>query len=188
MVNHIADDREQGIAFLPRFDAEGLLTAIAVDSVSREVLMLAFVYLVGVLYVWPRYIALDMETWYATPTGGARRLALAGWWFVYVSLPLFQFMLFRWYFRLFIWIRFLWQVTRCQLTLVPTHPDGSGGLGFLANIVVAFLHGLVPIILVSIADDLAAVILAIVAIVWAIILLIGSIPAVVKSIRVSIGG
>ena len=122
----------------PRFEAAVRSALRLRNSTLAEVLMLAFVYLVGVLYVWPRYIALDMETWYATPTGGARRLALAGWWFVYVSLPLFQFMLFRWYFRLFIWIRFLWQVTRCQLSLVPTHPDGSGGLGFLANIVVAF--------------------------------------------------
>jgi len=35
-------DREQGTAFLPRFDSQGLLTAIAVDSISREVLMVAF--------------------------------------------------------------------------------------------------------------------------------------------------
>ena len=35
-------DREQGGDFLPRFDAQGLLTAIAVDSVSREILMVAF--------------------------------------------------------------------------------------------------------------------------------------------------
>lgn len=37
-----AQDREQGTAFLPRFDANGLLTAIAVDSASREILMVAF--------------------------------------------------------------------------------------------------------------------------------------------------
>jgi len=35
-------DRELGSAFLPRFDSHGLLTAIAVDSASRDVLMLAF--------------------------------------------------------------------------------------------------------------------------------------------------
>jgi hypothetical protein len=58
----------------------------------------------------------------------------------------------------------------------------------VANIVLAFLHGLVPIILVSIADDLGAVIFAVVAIVWAVVLLIGSIPAVVKAVRVSVGG
>ena len=35
-------DREAGTQFLPRFDAQGLLTAIAVDSLSRDVLMVAF--------------------------------------------------------------------------------------------------------------------------------------------------
>jgi phosphoribosyl-AMP cyclohydrolase len=36
------DDRELGTAFMPKFDAQGLLSAVAVDSVSGEVLMLAF--------------------------------------------------------------------------------------------------------------------------------------------------
>jgi len=35
------DDREQGNTFQPRFDASGLLTAVAVDADSREILMLA---------------------------------------------------------------------------------------------------------------------------------------------------
>jgi hypothetical protein len=51
---------------------------------------------------------------------------------------MFQFLLCRWYFRLFIWIRFLWQVSRIELSLVPTHPDRVGGLGFLANAAYAF--------------------------------------------------
>ena len=36
-----SDDREQGTVFQPRFDANGLLTAVAVDADSREILMLA---------------------------------------------------------------------------------------------------------------------------------------------------
>ncbi|KHK91313.1 phosphoribosyl-AMP cyclohydrolase [Novosphingobium malaysiense] len=35
-------ERELGTAFLPRFDANGLLIAIAVDSESREILMVAY--------------------------------------------------------------------------------------------------------------------------------------------------
>jgi phosphoribosyl-AMP cyclohydrolase len=35
------DDREQGTTFQPRFDATGLMTAVAVDAESREILMLA---------------------------------------------------------------------------------------------------------------------------------------------------
>jgi hypothetical protein len=53
----------------------------------------------------------------------------------------------------------------------------------VANIAVAFLHGMVPGVLVSILDDVGAVIVAILAIVWGVVLLVGSIPAVVKAAR-----
>ena len=69
---------------------------------------------------------------------GAAIRRCAGWWLGAVSLPLFQFLLLRWYFRLFIWARFLWQVSRIDLRLVPTHPDRTGGLGFLALVGYAF--------------------------------------------------
>lgn len=48
-----------------------------------------------------------------------------------------------------------------------------------------FLHGLMPVILVSILDDVGAIIFAVVGIVWGIVLLVGSIPAIVKAIRVT---
>jgi len=108
------------------------------NSVLAEVLLIVFVYAVGVLVVWRQYVALDTATWYATPSGEGANLTLAGRWFVYVSLPLFQFFLCRWYFRLLVWTRFLWQVSRIPLSLIPTHPDRVGGLGFLANTAYAF--------------------------------------------------
>jgi len=93
-----------------------------------------------VLLVWRRYIALPASTWYGTPTAdGGLGLTLAGTWFAYVSLPLFQFLLMRWYFRIFIWVRFLFQVSRIQLSLIPTHPDRVGGLGFLSGVAFAFV-------------------------------------------------
>ena len=109
------------------------------NSVLAEVLLIAFVYGVGVLMVWRHYTALATATWYAAPTAEGLQLSLTGVWYGYVSLPLFQFLLMRWYFRLFIWARFLWQVSRIDLSLVPTHPDRVGGLGFLANTVYAFM-------------------------------------------------
>jgi hypothetical protein len=108
------------------------------NSVLAEVLLIAFVYGVGILIVWRQYLALDTATWYATPALEGSRASLAGIWYGYVSLPIFQFLLVRWYFRLFVWTRFLWQVSRIELSLVPTHPDRVGGLGFLSNTVYAF--------------------------------------------------
>ncbi len=55
----------------------------------------------------------------------------------------------------------------------------------VATIIVSFLHGLVPGLLVSITDALAAIVVGVIAIVWALILLIGSIPAVLRAIKSS---
>ena len=108
------------------------------NSVLAEVLLIAFVYGIGVLFVWRHFSALDTTTWYATASSGDSRLSLAGMWFGYVSLPVFQFLLCRWYFRLFIWARFLWQVSRIELSLIPTHPDHLGGLSFVSGQIYAF--------------------------------------------------
>lgn len=102
------------------------------------------VYGVGILIVWRQYTAMQTtSSWYATPGVVGLSLSLAGFWYGYVSVPIFQFLLIRWYFRLFIWTRFLWHVSRIESSLVPTHPERVGGLGFLANTVYAFMTLLV---------------------------------------------
>lgn len=77
-------------------------------------------------------------SWYAATDNTGIHLSPAGYWYYFISRPLFQFIAFRWYFRLFVWARFLWQTSRLKLNLIPTHPDHAGGLGFLAMSVPAF--------------------------------------------------
>jgi hypothetical protein len=108
------------------------------NSITVEVLLIAFVYVVGVGFIWRTQVALDVTSWYGAPIDGKLQPSLAGWWLGCVSLPLFQFLLLRWYFRLFIWARFLWQVSRIELKIVPTHPDRCGGMGFLSSVANAF--------------------------------------------------
>jgi len=124
---------------LPRF-AETIASAFRMrNSVLAEVLLIVFVYVVGILLIWRHYVALSTATWYAVPTAEGLKLSITGFWYGYVSLPIYQFLLVRWYYRIFIWSRFLWQVSRIELSLIPTHPDRVGGLGFLANTVYAFM-------------------------------------------------
>jgi hypothetical protein len=128
---------------MTRFNAAIASSLRLRNSVLAEVLLIAFVYIFGILIVWRHYVALDTSTWYATPSIGGSKLSLAGLWYGYVSMPIFQFLLLRWYFRVFIWWRFLWQVSRINLSLVPTHPDRVGGLGFISETV----HGFVPLVI-----------------------------------------
>ena len=108
------------------------------NSIAAEVLLIALVYVVGVGFLWRTQVALDVSSWYGTAADGRLRPSLAGWWMGCVSLPLFQFLLLRWYFRLLTWARFLWQVSRIDLKFMPTHPDRCGGLGFLSSVSYAF--------------------------------------------------
>ena len=66
-----------------------------------------------------------------TRPGRVGTAILAGSWYWTVCLPLFRFLMFRWIWRLLLWWRFLWKVSRLDLHLVPTHPDNATGLGYL---------------------------------------------------------
>jgi hypothetical protein len=108
------------------------------NSMVIEVLLIVLVLTAG-HYLWSSQMALEAATWYAAVVDGQHWFTPAGYWYAYVSIPVFQFMLLRWYFRIFIWARFLWQVSRINLHLVPTHPDRAAGLGFLGGSTAAFM-------------------------------------------------
>jgi len=61
-----------------------------------------------------------------------------GYYYAFVALPIFQFLMYRWAYRMVVFTRFLWQVSKLDLLLTPTHPDGAGGLGFLGKGAIPF--------------------------------------------------
>ncbi len=52
----------------------------------------------------------------------------------------------------------------------------------LGNLIISFLHGLVPGFLVSITDVIAAIVVVFLAAIWAIVFLLGSVTSIVKAI------
>jgi hypothetical protein len=122
---------------LPKLAAAISSAARIRDSFAAEALVILFIYSFG-LWFWRTQIALGTATWYAIPQTSHMNLTLAGYWYAYISIPVFQFVLLRWYFRLCLWIRFLWQVSRLKLRLRATHPDLAGGIGFLGKISYSF--------------------------------------------------
>jgi hypothetical protein len=129
-------------AVLPKFK-EVLASAMKLrNSVAIELILFILIF-VGGYYLWSAVsgiakIGTGTGTWYGTVTDGGTQLSPAGYWYIFVSRPLFQFILIRWYFRVFIWARFLWQSSRLELKLIPTHPDRAAGLEFLGRSSAAF--------------------------------------------------
>jgi hypothetical protein len=116
---------------LARFES-AIQSAIRLrNSIPGELGLLLVVYSLG-FWFWHNRVGFDSSTWYAN-SGGRWNLTPAGFWYVFVSIPIVQFILVRWYLRLFIWFRFLWQVSRMGLHLIPTHPDRCAGLAFLGK-------------------------------------------------------
>jgi hypothetical protein len=137
IVREFKDRRLVAAADEPRFDGIVRSAMQLRNSVLVEMTIVATV-VIGGRIIWRAASGLTESTWYGSQGRDGLVLTTAGMWYVYVSVTLFQVLLFRWWFRLFVWMRFLWQVSRIQLRIVPTHPDGVGGLGFLSDIVHAF--------------------------------------------------
>jgi hypothetical protein len=121
---------------LPRFD-NAIKSAIRLrNSVLAEMALLIIAFVFGPL-LWNSRVVPPGPTWYSA-SGGRWQLTPAGYWYVFVSIPILRFILLRWYLRLFIWFRFLWQVSRLNLHLVSTHPDRAAGLAFIGKSAYAF--------------------------------------------------
>ena len=94
--------------------------------------------ILGVAFVGAR--TLTVESWHGgalgwqvvtTPEGP--RPSMAGIWYHSVAVPVIQFLMLRWFWRLTIWFRFLREMARLDLDLVATHADEAGGLAFLGT-------------------------------------------------------
>ena len=102
------------------------------NSVMVELLLLVLVFTIG-YWIWRQSLTLNVPTWYQVNRGAGLSLTAAGWFYAFISLSIFRFILLRWYFRLFVWYRFLWQVGAMPLHFNLFHPDRAGGLGFLSD-------------------------------------------------------
>lgn len=121
----------------PRFEGVIASAMRLCNSVTAEVVLLIFVSTFG-YWVWSQKVSLNVSSWYAVSNGEGLHWTAAGKYYSFVSLIIFRFILFRWYFRLMIWYRFLWQVRALPLHLNLYHPDRAGGLEFLSGSLPAF--------------------------------------------------
>ena len=101
------------------------------DSVVAEIIIVLLAYALAISFFVER--AVHVSTWYATHTDSGVSPTLAGWWLLLFCMPLLQFLVLRWIWRIFLWFQFLNRMSRLDLNLYPTHPDEAGGLGFVGE-------------------------------------------------------
>ncbi len=104
------------------------------DSRAAEIAVVALAYTA----TYMNFAQLGLQhgsTWYAPDQ---HHPSLAGFWYLSISLPIFQFLIYRWIYRMLLWSVFLRRVSQLDLKLTPAHPDAAGGLGFLGKSLVPF--------------------------------------------------
>ncbi len=98
------------------------------DAVAPEVILLGLALVGSQAVVWPAggrpsfMTGLQLDPQQFAPK----------YWYALVSLPVFQFLLFRSLWRWGIWAQLLWRLSRLRLRPIATHPDLAGGLSFLS--------------------------------------------------------
>lgn len=102
------------------------------DSVIAEIVIAILSY--SFTFMTYRTLAVHTATWYSTARpDSSYGLTGAGWWQLLICVPLMQFLILRWIWRIFLWFRFLKRVSNFDLKLFGTHPDAAGGLGFVGE-------------------------------------------------------
>lgn len=112
----------------PRYRAALRSTRALRDSMRLEIALLAIgIALVAALnWTIPETA---YQAWHRWP--GTTSYSPAGWWNALVSVPILIMLLLGWLWRVVLWTRFLWLMSRLDLKIVPAHPDGAGGMAFI---------------------------------------------------------
>ena len=113
-------------------------------------------------YTWIQCGASRIEggSWFGQVIDGDLQSTLAGWWLLLVALPLFWFLLGRWFWRFVTWGLLLRDIARCDLRLVATHPDRCGGLAFIGEYPQTYLLFVFSVSLIIAATVLKQVVYA----------------------------
>jgi hypothetical protein len=132
---------------LPQFLASGVVGPdqssafgqVSIDLRRLRDASLPWVFVLGLALAWSLVeqpdLHADAMSW---ALGADDKLGFGGWWFAYVVRPIFLALVFGWLWRLLLVVYWFWRVGRLDPSLVPTHPDRTGGMAFLEKLPGAF--------------------------------------------------
>jgi hypothetical protein len=136
MLRHLVASGLVGSSSLPRY-REALAAAARIrDSLWGSVLVVAVIGAV-IIASSASTVPGDELAWAVGHSDGHSSMGFAGWWFTFVSRPIFISLLVIWIWRMLsLWV-LVWKISALDLRLVASHPDRVGGLGFMEGSTVA---------------------------------------------------
>jgi hypothetical protein len=132
---------------LPYFVSSGLVSEADRPRFREVVLSVAklrdrtlpWVVILGLVIAWQTFNPGEShELDWAGEGGRPLSLGFGAWWYAWVARPVFLALLLGWLWRLILISVLFRRISRLDLALVPTHPDGAAGLGFLERVPTLF--------------------------------------------------
>jgi hypothetical protein len=142
---------------IPYFASSGLVTreerprflAILAGVAAWRDRSLPWVLIVGLVVGWTivRPLSADVHelVWATEHATQERSLGFGGWWFLFVARPVFTALLLGFLWRIGLLGLLLRRIAALPLSLVPTHPDRTGGLAFLEYLPLAVSPGILAV-------------------------------------------
>ena len=128
--------KHQDAARLDQFN--GIVAKLR-KSITPDLVCLSIAYFLSVMTILP-LLDDEKQTWHAyIPEGGIHEaLSAAGWWELLIALPLLNYWWLRWIWKIILWSCYLFRLSRFRLRLLASHPDRTGGIGFLSDVQTRF--------------------------------------------------
>jgi hypothetical protein len=103
---------------------------------------LPWVLILGLVGAWTALGPVVREgeelNWAMESASGPPHVGFGGWWFLFVARPIYITLVLGWLWRLALLTLLFRRTAKLGLDLVPTHPDRTGGLGFIERFATMF--------------------------------------------------
>lgn len=114
------------------YGVHGLIARMR-KSYRPDLICIVIAYTFSAVILIPEFGPHPLPTWHVQDHGGWRMLTAPGLWEFVIALPLMNYTWLRLMWKIVLWIFYLARVARMHLNLHPTHPDLTGGIGFISD-------------------------------------------------------
>jgi hypothetical protein len=98
-----------------------------------DVACIFWAFALSLVILVPEFMPGHKPSWHVRDWGDFRAPSLTGAWAFLIALPILNYTWLRFAWKVLLWSYYLWRITRMRLDLHPTHPDLTGGIGFISD-------------------------------------------------------
>jgi hypothetical protein len=103
------------------------------ESFWPDAVCIVMAYVFSLVILVPQFGSDPLPTWHVHGEKFARNLTAAGYWTFFIAIPFSNYIWMRLIWKIVLWIYYLYSVSRMRLELHATHPDLTGGIGFISE-------------------------------------------------------